>query len=244
MMKFSVISLAAITAAVAAGTAHADDYFGVQINGTTAAGVTNYSNPLPYNTSTTQPLSDTITLSNGDIYTISGTLTASNNSNGGSLPVSEVYSVTYDGDGHGGLSQADTISVNLLLADQTTYGYGNFGTGANGYLSSGLGTGSSAAVNSFGLSFGPFSAAGSFSTTTTVSEDSTNGQFDFGAESTSIFGAGSVAGSYIEYGDTSPLVATTPIPGSVALFGSVMAALAGFGFMRQRKNVQTGLIAA
>jgi hypothetical protein len=70
---------------------------------------------------------------------------------------------------------------------------------------------------------------------------------DFGNSSIDSYFSSTCGGEicrYTLYGTVTPAVTATPLPGSVALFGSVMAALAGFGFMRQRKNVQTGLIAA
>jgi hypothetical protein len=184
----------------------ANNNFGIAVDGACKTGTSCPATPLPYNADNTLPVTYTFTLANGDKYLIDGSSTGSNNSNGGYLPLTTTFQVTYEGNGVGGVSQADAITIDWYAAFETTYGYGNFGEGLSGAFGRRIARSSSAkeCVNG-GSCLGPVTPPKSFSESTTFSENSSNGAFMFDVQWTLNFGAGSPVGAYIVLGATAPL---------------------------------------
>jgi hypothetical protein len=112
------ILLLGLTMAAVFPRLHADT-IGISVNGTCEAGSCP-ATPLPFNSTVTLPFDLTVTLPDGDSYLINGSVTATNNSNGGGFSASHVFQVTYEGNGVGGPSAADTISVEQFNQFQTT----------------------------------------------------------------------------------------------------------------------------
>jgi hypothetical protein len=214
--------------------AAAKDYFGIEVNGSCLSGTHCPAVPLPYNTQSTLPVSYKLTLANKDKYLINGTFTCSNNSDGGYLPCSLAFQVTYEGNPKHGNSAEDTITVNWYNASETTYGYGYFTFDLNGAFSQNIADSSSVSGSFDGnADQGPFTPPGSFDNgTATYTEDSSGGVFSFNTDYTFTFGADSPEGSYIVIGQTTPLPApdiTSFTPGS-GIAGSTSVTITGSGF--------------
>lgn len=164
--------------------------------------------PLPYNTSNTLPVTFDFTMPNGDKYLINGSGWGSNNSNGGYIPGGMTFQVTYEGNKAGTASRKDTITVDWYLAFESEYSSCNCGEGLVGAFSPTIAASSSAGVCVNDAScLGPVAPPGDFSESTTYSVGNTNGAFYIDSEFTIVFGAGSPAGSYIVFGQDTPLLA-------------------------------------
>jgi len=236
MSSRSVVSAAILALSFAAlpSAASAVPFYGIQVNGTCDTGVCDFTNPAPFNTNSTQTVSLSVTLGDGDMFAITGSLGVQNNSNGSLVNTSTVYQVTYLGDGNGGTSQADTISVNSFLATATALSGGNFDAGAVGFLGAGLGAGSSAQFSGVGNGLnGPalspqVTAPGPFDADYDYPMAASGGDFKFEMSSISIFGAGSAVGSAMVFGaETAPVPVTTPEPASIGLFVGALVVLSG-----------------
>ena len=177
--------------------------FGVTVNGRCEKDTSCPPVPLPYNTANTLAVTFTHTLSNGDKYQISGLAWGSSNSNGGYLPGSTLFQVTYEGNATGGASAADTVTVEWPWGAQTGYGYGYFGYNLTGAFSPDIAASSSATgcLNGTPNCQGPFTPPGSFNNgTETYTLDASGGAFTFEPSWTCNFGAGSPVGSSVVFG--------------------------------------------
>ena len=211
------------------------DSVGLLVNGACEFG-TCPPTPLASDTSLNESFSFTTTLPNGDMFKLSGLLTASN-SGGNSIsfgadPDSGLL-VQYLGNGHGGPSEADTLTVNTTFAFSVNFPSGNFFEGpVVGGFSSNISPGSSAAV--IGLNngdtiatFGPFASPAPFAADA-VSYFATNtGTVALGETAVSSFAAGAPVGSYIFYGATPAI----PEPSSIVL---MCIGLSMLGFAAKR----------
>ena len=207
--KLPLIALASTFAFASAANA-ANNYFGIKVNNTCYAGTSCPAIPLPYNTSTTLPVTFDLRMPNGDKYLINGSSWGSNNSNGGYIPGGATFQVTYEGNKAGTSSRKDTITVDWYLAFESEYGSCNCGEGLAGAFSPTIAASSSAGECVNGAAcLGPVTPPGDFSKSTTYSIGNTNGAFYIDSEFTIVFGAGSPAGSYIVFGQDTPLLAPT-----------------------------------
>jgi len=226
--------LALAISACVVSSARADSV-GVLVNGACEFG-TCPPTPLASDMSLSEPFSFTTTLPNGDMFELSGLLTASN-SGGNSIsfgadPGSGLL-VQYLGNGHGGPSEADTLTVNTTFAFSVNFSSGTFFEGPiEGGFSSNISPGSSAAI--IGLNngdtiatFGPFAAPGPFHADAVSYSASNTGTVALGETAVSFFAAGAPVGSSIFYGATPAI----PEPSAVVLMciGLVM-----LGFAVQR----------
>jgi hypothetical protein len=165
------------------------------------------------------PFNYTLTLGNGDIYQIDGTFSNSNNGDGTYVLANEVVQVTYEGNGMGGASAADTVTVKSFNAYQTVLDSGTFGAFLYGTCDSTIAAGSSAStcVNDVLGCLGPASSPGVFDFSTSFDMNSNSGVFNYDPSFISNFAAGSPVGSFVLFG------ATTPEPGSLSLIAGGLA---------------------
>ncbi|HZQ52574.1 MAG TPA: PEP-CTERM sorting domain-containing protein [Bryobacteraceae bacterium] len=217
-MRLFFLSVVVLTFAAAVSAAP----IGVTVNGACVAGSCPPS-VLAIGGTDTQNFDYTLTLANNDVYRVFGNFSATNSSGAVAGAVNHAFEVLYEGNGSGGASAAaDTITVEGLytLATGLTseLGFrsviGSFGGGISGAssgsscLADGMGCVSVHAPGAFSVDSSEFTAY------------SSSGVFDYNPYFTSDFAAGSPAGSYIVWGQDTPLAPpppTTPEPGSVAL---------------------------
>jgi hypothetical protein len=93
---------------------------GFQVDGSRPAQAPGFSS------NATLPIANTVTLANGDIYSVTGTPTSTNNASGGSLALTYLFQAIYLGNGNGGASQADSLTLDAFSAYQSMFGTGNF----------------------------------------------------------------------------------------------------------------------
>jgi hypothetical protein len=87
------------------------DTIGVSVNGTCEAGCCP-AMPLPVNSTITLPVDIILTLPDGDMYLINGSFTNASNGVGSPIGlVNHLFQVTYEGNGSGGPSADDTVTV-------------------------------------------------------------------------------------------------------------------------------------
>ncbi len=205
---------------------------GVTVNGTCEVG----SCPavaLAFNTTETLPVDFTVTLLNGDTYLIDGSFVTSNNSDGSTLSNTKLFQVTYEGNGAGGVSAADSINVEEDTSFQTTLGTLTFNHALFGAFGPTIASSSSASscVNGAVGCLGPVTPPGTFNMTNTFSLSSSAGAVVYDPTWTSTFGAGSPVGSYVVWGQTAALPAPAPEP---ATFGLLALGL-GIGIFIARR---------
>lgn len=190
-------------AAALCGTIAQAADLGFAVNGTCLMGSCP-AEGLAFNSTAILPIANTITLPNGDVYSITGNLTSINNSTGGTFGLSEVFQVIFLGNGSGGASQADTLSIDVLSGFQSNFGTGNFTDGLAGSFSSNI-AGSSTVETCVGPpSTSSCSATASptapFDLTVQFAQAPSGGAFSFDYTDIVTFGAGSPAGSYVLFG--------------------------------------------
>jgi hypothetical protein len=202
---------------VLAGALNASS-IGVAVNGACE----NASCPPPalgFNSTASVSVDVTFTLPDGDMYLVDGSFGATNNSNGGGFATSHQFQVTYEGNATGGVSAADTITVEADYLFQTTVGTVTFSRALLGAFGPSIAASSSASScvdGSLGC-LGPVTPPGTFEPTTSFDLTSAGGVFVFDAAFTNNFGAGSPVGSYIVWGQTTPVSPPTPEPASLIL---------------------------
>jgi hypothetical protein len=194
------------------------DTIGVSVNGTCEAGSCPAS-PLSFNSMDNLLVNFTFTLPDGDTYLIDGSFSGTNNADGSGITVSHLFQVTYEGNATGGPSAADTISVELFDAFQAAVGSVVLDRDLIGAFSPTIAASSSASscVNGTLGCLGPVSPPGSFDLTTSFSLSSAGGAFTDDPTFTSNFGAGSPVGSYIVWGQDTPLPSPVPEPATFGL---------------------------
>jgi uncharacterized protein (TIGR03437 family) len=169
---------------------------GFQVNGTCAAG----SCPpqlLPYGGNFNLPVSYTVTLADGDTFSITGTLTSSNSGSGSTFSLTYLFEVVFLNSAGGGTSQSDTLTLDAFTAFQSPFTTGNFGEALEGAFSFNVASSSSVQLCTAGVCTATVSPPGSFNTSASYSLAPSNGGFTFDNTFTVHFGAGSSQGSYI-----------------------------------------------
>jgi len=157
------------------------------------------SQPLGYSSTASLPLANTVTLANGDVYSVTGTLSCANNSDGSLVNVYYLLQVIYRGNANTAApSQADTLTMDLISAFQTGASSGNFVEILEGTFGPTIAASSSAQICTVGNICTPTpKPPGSFDVEASFPEPPTNGAFYFDFTTTAVFGAGSPVGSYI-----------------------------------------------
>jgi hypothetical protein len=193
---------------------------GVAVNGTCGAG----SCPavaLAFNSTASLAVDFTVTLTDGDTYLIDGSFTGSNNGDGGGFAAGHLFQVTYEGNPTGGVSGADSVTVDAFYAFQTTLGSTDAQRDVIGAFGPTIAASSSASscLNQVLGCVGPFMPPAAFdSTTSFFTLDSSGGAFEWNPTYVNNFGAGSPVGSYIVWGQTTALPPpSVPEPASLAL---------------------------
>lgn len=200
---------------------------GVSVNGTCEGGSCP-GLPLPFSTSETLPFDFLFTLANGDMFLIDGSFTDNNNSDGSTASNSYAFQVTYEGNPTGGLSGADTITVQRDAEFATSIASADFTTSLIGAFSSGIAA-SSSASSCFGgtlACLGPVAPPGSFDeNSATFAITNSAGAFVDNKTFVNNFGAGSPVGSYVVWGQTTAIVPPTPEPASFGLIALGLGAI-------------------
>jgi hypothetical protein len=191
---------------------------GVAVNGVCE----NASCPPPalaFNSTANVSVDFTFTLPDGDMYLVDGSFTGSNNSDGSGIATNHQFQITYEGNGAGGPSAADTVTVQADYLFQTAVGSVTFDRALLGAFSPSIAATSSASSCVDGTlgCLGPVAPPGSFEPTTSFELTSTGSNFVYDAAFTNNFGAGSPVGSYIVWGQTTPVTPPTPEPASLIL---------------------------
>jgi hypothetical protein len=199
------------------GALHASS-IGIAVNGVCE----NASCPPPalaFNSTASVSLDYTVTLPDGDMYLVDGTFGATNNSDGSGFATSHQFQVTYEGNGAGGPSAADTVIVEADYLFQTAVGSVTFDRSLLGAFGPTIAATSSASscVDGTLSCLGPVTPPGTFDPATSFGLTSTGSNFVFDAEFTNNFGAGSPVGSYIVWGQTTAISPPTPEPASIVL---------------------------
>ena len=191
---------------------------GLMVNGTCEAGSCPPS-PLPFNSSEMLPFDVTVTLPNSDTYLIYGSFPTGNNGDGSDVTSSYTFQVTYEGNAAGGPSAADTITVERDLAYDTLLGSLNTTTTLIGAFGPGIAASSAASSCVNGAHcIGPVNPPASFDENNgTYALSSTSGVFVYDKTFVNDFGAGSAVGSYIVWGQSTPIPAPVPEPGYFGL---------------------------
>ncbi len=197
---------------------------GVAVNGTCEVGSCP-ATPLAFNSTGSLTPDFTITLPDTDTYLIYGSFTDSNNSDGSGFAAGHDFQVVYEGNAVGGPSAADTVTVQAYYAFQAAVASTTFSRGLIGAFGPTIAPASSASscVNGTLACLGPVTPPGSFSLATSVLLTSSGGAFTWDPAYTGSFGAGSAVGSYIVWGQTTPLAAPTPEPAPLTLLAFTLA---------------------
>jgi uncharacterized protein (TIGR03437 family) len=177
---------------------------GLGVNGTCVSG-TCPAQPLAFGATANLPISTTVTLANGDVYTITGTMTTANPNSQG-LTFDDSVQVIFAGNGSGGPSQADKLTFDLYAAFQATTATGNFDAIAYGLFSPTVSSASTVqmcvATSCSGIANppAPYNLSAPFSLT------ASGGAFFWDITLTLNFGGGSPVGSYILFSYPAPSV--------------------------------------
>jgi len=177
--------------------AYADD-LGFQVNSTCLDGSCP-AGALAFSTNASLPIADTISLPNGDTYSITGMLTSSNDASGGVFALTQTFQVIYRGNSSGGASQADTLAMDVFSGFQTTFNTGNFTDAMTGTFSSDIASSSSVQICVSTLCSNAIGPTAPFNLSVSFTQPPASGAFSFDYTAIAVFGAGSPAGSYIAF---------------------------------------------
>lgn len=213
------------------------DTLGIAVNGTCEVGSC-APTPIPLSTTVSLSFDFDYVLANGDTFLINGSMTSINSSDGGAGTLNTfAFQVTYEGNASGGPSGLDTIGIDRLSEFATTaLEVNHFNSTLIGAFSPDIAAGSSAST-CFDVNLnclGPVSPPGSF--------DESSGPFTIIANDgtiaddksfVSVFGAGSPVGSYIVWGQSTP-IPPAPEPSSLVLLLPGLGLIVGWPIRRLR----------
>lgn len=126
-------------------------------------------------------MNSTVTSPDGDVYSVFGSFSGTNNSDGSGFSANHPFEVAYEGNAMGGPSAADTITVEAFDAYQATVGGSTFSRSVTGAFGPTIAAASSASscVNGTLGCVGPVTPPGSFDPTTTFPVSSSGGVFTY-----------------------------------------------------------------
>jgi uncharacterized protein (TIGR03437 family) len=203
-----------LTMAIALGAGARAQQIGFKVNSACVAGTCPPAT-LALNTTAILNISTSVTLANGDIYNVTGSVMDANNTKG-VVSINSTYQITYTGNGKGGASQADTLTVDVLANAISASPSAIFGEPLVGTFGPGMSTASSAQVCLGGVCAGPVAPPGNFSTNAQVTlSPTTNGIFALDYAYSVVFGAGTPPGAYFVLGQNGPLNAPSILSGGV-----------------------------
>jgi len=195
---------------------------------------------LGFNAIADLPIASTITLANGDTYSLTGTLTSSNDATGSSISLNYIVQVIYLGNGSGGASHADTLTLDLFSAFQSNFGTANFSEGLTGIFSPTIASTSAAQMCVATICTATVIPPGPFDVSASYSLAPSGGAFNFDNTITAFFGAGSPIGSYILFSVPPPVAPNVVGAISASAFGGFSSFAPGSWIEIYGTNLSTG----
>jgi uncharacterized protein (TIGR03437 family) len=195
LRSISTTFFALVLGVSAAGAAN----IGFEVNGNCMAGSCP-AQPLDPGPSVTLPVSTSVTLANGDIYSITGSFISHDIFIAGVNFLTVEFEAVYVGNGSGAASQADTLTLDLLTAYQT-----NISTSVQASMNGHFGP-TVASSSSVQLCIEPSCTStarppGAFRPSFAYGVSASNSVLSLDFIYTVHFGAGSPAGAYIVFND-------------------------------------------
>jgi uncharacterized protein (TIGR03437 family) len=207
------------------------DNIGLEINGNCSAGSCP-AQALSTGASATLPVATSVTLANGDIYSITGVF-ASHNIFVAPVPpldfVTTNIEVVYVGNAGNSPSQADSLTLDLLASYDTALGSIFTTLSLNGSFGPTVASSSSVELCVVGKAFCTDKASppGAFFPVVETSQATLNGEFLEDLKYAVYFGAGSAVGSYILINDTPLSLPTISGVNSASGYGGLPNTAAG-----------------
>ncbi len=193
--------------------------------------------PIPFNTTETLKFDTTVALPDTDRYRIYGSFSGTDDAVGGGFAGFD-FQVTYEGNSSDGPSSADTIIAERFLAFQASLGSEPFFNALIGAFNPGIAP-SSSASSCFDAKLGCLGPAKPPSAFNEISGifilTNMNDAFFLNQTFVNHFGAGSPVGSYVVWGQTTPIPPPVPEPAYTILLALGLAGIAAARLYRPRR---------